>query len=173
MEKVNNKGFVLMEVLIVSIFVITILTFTFVQFNVLNRNYNNSFTYNNVNSIYATSNIRDYIYDNGLALSNVFTGATPPTIIDITNCYDASNNYGLQNPDYCNTLFQDANIKQVLFTNEDLTILRSQIKNSSVHDGMIDGKLKEYINYIKDDKDPLYFRLIISFNDGTYASVKV
>ena len=48
MNKINNKGFVLAETLIVTSFVAGVLLYLFIQFSNLNKNYNNSFKYNTI-----------------------------------------------------------------------------------------------------------------------------
>ena len=51
MKKKNNKGFMLVETLIVATFLVTTLLFIYVQFNNITRTYDTSFRYNTVNGL--------------------------------------------------------------------------------------------------------------------------
>jgi len=66
MKKNNIKGFVLAEVIIVSVVVITALTVMYMQFISVNNSYYRSFKYNTVDDLYATNNIRSFIEDDNL-----------------------------------------------------------------------------------------------------------
>ena len=60
--KKNTKGFMLVEFLVVSIFVLGTLIFLTVQFNNINKSYNRSFKYDTVSNLYSAKNIRKMIY---------------------------------------------------------------------------------------------------------------
>ena len=52
MKKNNNKGFMLLETMIVSAFIITTLTFLYVQFSNLKKSYEESFKYDSIPELY-------------------------------------------------------------------------------------------------------------------------
>ena len=64
MSRMNNKGFLLAESLIVSTFVLTVLIFLFVQFKNLMVNHKQSYTYNSVENIYDLGSMADYFKNN-------------------------------------------------------------------------------------------------------------
>ena len=59
--KKNNSGFALVETLIVSIVVATILIYIYVQYTTLQNNYDESFRYNDVDDLYELEQIKNYI----------------------------------------------------------------------------------------------------------------
>ena len=61
--KKNKMGFMLVETLIVSTLVSTILVVLFVQFNNIVKNFSKDFHYNNVSELYATQNIKKFIME--------------------------------------------------------------------------------------------------------------
>ena len=61
MKKNKNSGFMLIETLLVSTFVLGVLTYLFLQFSALKRSYDDNFKYNTVPSLYGVKNINQYI----------------------------------------------------------------------------------------------------------------
>ena len=61
MKKIDNRGFMLTETLIVATFLVTTLLFLYIQFNNVTKTYDTSFKYNTVNGLYAVNNIINYI----------------------------------------------------------------------------------------------------------------
>lgn len=61
MKKIDKRGFALIETLIVSIVVAGILTYIFIQFSTLKRNYNISFKYDTVEGLFSLQDIENYI----------------------------------------------------------------------------------------------------------------
>lgn len=161
MKKMNNKGFMLVETLIVATFLVTTLLFIYIQFNNITRTYDTSFKYNTVNGLYTTKNIIKYISTDGIDALKTGLSEDGVEYINITNC---STEY-FNETDYCNILMNSANIKTVLFTKENLDSLKTTIV--SLEQTMID-----FINYINYEKTTGY-RIIIEFNDNTFASLKI
>ena len=69
MKKINNKGFMLVEVLVVSVFISSILIVMFVQFKKINNSYNVSFNYNTVDSLYLLNNVKKRLITNSTNIS--------------------------------------------------------------------------------------------------------
>ncbi|MDD2181405.1 MAG: hypothetical protein PHW32_03435, partial [Bacilli bacterium] len=63
MKKRKNLGFMLTETLIVSTFVTASLLYMFIQFRQVYQNYDRTFSYNTINSLYAVNQIKKYIID--------------------------------------------------------------------------------------------------------------
>ncbi|MBE6144258.1 MAG: hypothetical protein E7169_01645 [Firmicutes bacterium] len=161
MKKMNNRGFMLSETLIVATFLVTTLLFLYIQFNKVTKTYDTSFKYNTVNGLYSTNNIIDYIKTDGLENLKIELLKEGIEFVDITSCHT---DY-FKEKDYCSVLIESLNIKTVIFTNENLTTLKSI--NTGLKQTIID-----FIDYIKFEETDGY-RVIVEFNDDTFASLKV
>ena len=173
MKKMDNKGFTLMEVLIVSVFVTSILVFLFVQFQKINHSYETSFRYNTMNGIYGAETIHQYISQDGYdklveALEeNILSGVH---YVDVTDC-PATYFY---ETNYCQQLFRSLNVKHVYFTKNDVSSL---LRNISSHE--MSEEAKEFIQYIRTDQQDSEFRVIVEFQAGSgkskseFATIKV
>ena len=158
MKNKNNRGFMLTETLVVASLLITVLLIIYIQFKNVSRNYTNSFLYNTVGSSYNLNVLRKYIHEEDYSL--LANALSDRDYIDITDC---SYLY-FEDPGFCRYLVNSLNIKQVLFTAEDL----QKIKNSN----NLSLDFKDYINTIKYES-VIGYRLVAAFNDGTFSSIKV
>ncbi|HPF82896.1 MAG TPA: hypothetical protein PLV83_01835, partial [Bacilli bacterium] len=84
MKKVNNKGFMLTETLIVSTLLITVLLVVFVQFKNVNKKITNGFKYDKVSSQYNLYNIKLYIEQ--IDFSVIVGRLDSLTYVDLTTC---------------------------------------------------------------------------------------
>lgn len=164
MKKINNKGFMLVETLVVATLIISILVYLFIQFQTINKSYNASFTYNTVDAIYGVSNIRNYILNDGYEKLKTYLNSPNNNnkYIDITGC---SSNY-FDESEYCSILLNQLNVKTVLFTDTDL----SNLKNSNLN---FNDKFKKYVNYIKFIPGEDMYRIIVEYENGTFGSLKI
>ena len=181
MKKKNNKGFLLVETLIVSTFAASTMIFIFIQFLRITAEYDRSFSYNTVEGVYATNEINKYILQNGF--ERIVEYMSGRTVDGVTSdpmpyviLYDGSNcsNVYLYETDYCNHLMQELNVKQVLVTYEDLTTYHFQEHIDDYDE--FDNDLKRFIKYIKYDEGDTEVnkrRTIVTFNDNTYATLKL
>ena len=161
MKKINDRGFMLTETLIVATFLVTTLLFIYVQFNKITKTYDTSFKYNTINGLYAANNIKKYISNDGIAnLKNALAGES----VDFVSISDCSNTY-FKEVEYCQVLMNNSNIKTALFTKENLASLKSNTNG-------LDQTMIDFINYINDDGTSDY-RIIIEFKDNTFASIKI
>lgn len=62
--KKNEKGFTLLETLVASTLIISTLIFLYVQFNNLNRNYNDNFRFDSVQEIHEAKQLAKYFKAN-------------------------------------------------------------------------------------------------------------
>ncbi|MEG2311383.1 MAG: type II secretion system protein, partial [Bacilli bacterium] len=98
MKKNNNRGFMLIETLICSTFIVGILIVLYTQFERINKSYEDSFKYNTVNNLYLVNNFKMYLLQNGgESLLNNLNSTN--YFIDITACPSP-----LQEVNYCNNL---------------------------------------------------------------------
>lgn len=175
MKKLNNKGFMLIEILIVSIFVSSILIVLFLQFKKINYSYDVSFKYNTVDGLYLLNNVKKRIitnpssdnivsnsydyYKNNLSANkfiNIYS-KTKDGIVCKVNAYD------------CN-LFEKMEIKQLFIVGKDS-------KSEILNDKNLSITFRDYITYMNFSVDvgldfSDYF-IVAEFNDNTYASVNI
>ena len=156
MLKYNNKGFVLAETLIVTVFVAGVLIYLFIQFSNLSSLYNESYSYNTVESLYALEDVVDFIKSDALALSSIKENVKDEQYIDISNC----NIFISQ--EYCEKLYELENIDTILVTMDN-------IPNGAITS--YDSGFLDFISSIS-RTDNNQYRLIASFNNSTYATLR-
>ena len=169
MKKISNKGFMLVETLVVTSFVAGVLIFMYIQFTNLSNKYNESYDYNTVEGLYSLENIKEYIEedqtlliyaDNFQAEGNPID---PGTAIDITEC---SSEY-FSDINYCSLLFELENIEEIYLTCSWFD------KNSILDIYSFSSETKKFINKIKIDESDTGYRLIAKFTDGTFATIRL
>jgi hypothetical protein len=163
MKKNNNRGFMLVETLVVSTFIFSTLIFLYVQFRTVNNSYSATFNYNTANGLYAVNNVKEYLLDVGYRDLALKIGEEK--YIDITSCPIQY----ISELSYCRALFEKLNIKTVIFTNQDL----SELKGYLLQARPFDEDLNKFINFIKYDDADNEYRLIIAFKDDTFATLKI
>lgn len=160
--KKNNKGFTLIETLIVSTFVIGTLTYLFIQIDNTITNYDITFRYDNINSIYKANQIADFIQRTDF--SNLISEVNSNGYADITSSAKI-----LGNSEYYNYLLTETNVKTIIFTKENLETAKNSIKNSSYSE-----ELKRYITkHDSNTSSKSKYLIIVEFKDNTFASIKV
>lgn len=160
--KKNNKGFTLIETLIVSTFVAATLTYLFIQLNNTLTNYDITFRYDPINGIYNSNVISTFLEENGY--QNLTTLLETNGYVDITS---GSNING--NSTYYNLIIDKTNIKTILFTTEDMVSIKENIKTSAYSE-----ELKRYIQ--KKDSDSSLtnkYIIIVEFKDNTFTTTRV
>lgn len=164
MKKVDNKGFMLTELLVTSTLVCTVLIFLYSQFSTVKKSYENSFKYNTVNGLYALSNARDFLLEN-----DTYTLKQNLLLNSYVDLMDDNNMLILSDPNYWDLLTQKLNIKNIIFTKENLDDLITDL------DSMPDEfeNLKKFIRHIDYDPKGNFYRIIAEYNDNTFASLLV
>lgn len=156
MKKTNNRGFMLAETLIVTVFVSGILIYLYIQFSNLNKSYEDSYLYNTVEGLYALEDVKTYIERDNQILEYVDTNIEELKYIDITDCSLFTN------IDYCKNIFQLENIKSVFIT------------TNIVPYEVITQYNEEFITFInkinKEGVEP--YRIVAEFNNTTYATLR-
>ena len=157
----NNKGFAITEVLVVSTVIIGVLVFIYAEFKNINRSYQNVFKSDTPEGLYLANNIMSYInedtYDvlvNKLETENL-------KYIDITSCDPLI----FSTSSYCELLVEKSNIKKIIFTKEDTSDLKENMDS-------LDEGLKNYIKTIKPLGSKNDYRIIVEYNDETYATLR-
>ena len=81
--KKNNKGFMLIETLIVTTFVAGVLLFLFFQLTSLNNSYTEYYNYNTTEGLYALEDVKDYINSDTMFQDYVSNNIRTMKYIDI------------------------------------------------------------------------------------------
>lgn len=165
MKKLNKKGFMLTETLVVATFIVTTLVFLYTQVRTINKSYTNGFKYNGSEELYALGNISSYLQSNGLNLIGPASISTSSKYIEVSSCRDSY----LSETTYCKALMTSLNIKKVIITNQNLEELKGIMKN----DNELSEEMKQFITSVKYDKNKTGYRLIAEFLNGTFATLNV
>ena len=168
--KKNNKGFLMVETVVVSSFVMFVLIVLYAQFSALLVNYNKSYTYNTSNNIYNLSAIRDYLIENQgegqTALNSYLSGSKIPYIIIYSNG-KCNSNISLSNASFCAELARAGKFKTILYTNSDVSELKEYINASD--NEVIKQKFKSFIAKINNVE--YKNRLIAEYEDSTFGTI--
>lgn len=165
MKKLNNKGFALVETLVVSVFVVTIFTLIFTNFYPLIGEYTKRETYDDTDGKYAAYWMRTIVEDNISKNTTVLN--TLKTQVDSNkyyyklDCNNASFNDNVKT--LCVNLSTKFNIKNMYITKYNLTNLKS-IDNS----GGFSRGMEEYViylpRYVKVSSNNASYRILIEMN---------
>ena len=136
----------------------TSLVIVYTQFMYVSKSYARTFTYNSVNNLYLANNIKQFISKDGM--NNLINGLKNNNYIDITSC---STEYFTEYI-YCETLLDNLNVKQVIFTKSNLDELKANLPSG------LSEKMKQFINYINYKESNIY-RIIVEFNDESFATL--
>ena len=151
--KKNNKGFLLVETLVVSTFCLTVLVILFLQFRTLIVNYNKSFKYNTVEGIYNLNTMKNYFKKNEITFSNT-------TYIYYNN--NGTPEYDTKCINFCQEIVQALEPEVIIYTGSNIDVT---LKTS----GRLSNEMKDFISQLKNDNKGN--RLIAEFKGGTYASI--
>ncbi|MEI3529959.1 MAG: hypothetical protein V8Q75_02660 [Bacilli bacterium] len=160
MKKLNNKGFMLVEILVVSVFISTVLVVLFVQFKKINKSYEVSFNYNTVDGLYLLDNVKRKI---GSQISNYTTE------INDTKKYK----------DFYSTLCPSSTYECNMI--KEMGIQKLYLARKDAKDDMLNDKsdedltitFKDYLKYMSFKVYNTDYFLIAEFSNGTYASVNI
>ena len=162
MSKMNNRGFLLAESLIVSTFVLTVLIFLFVQFRNLMANHKRSYTYNSVENIYDLGSLSDYLKNSG-QLNKLKIDLGENLYIEV---YKNSSCINIINPDICTDLATAMGLDYMIYTNSDIDIIKSNLNAAALPEDM-----KNFIKKVDATKVEDKGRLIAKFKNGNFATI--
>lgn len=167
--KKNNKGFTLIETLVVSSFIVGILIFLFSQFSKLKTSYEASFEYNTIPALYKAKNINRYINTSGSSILRSFVDTNPNGFVDITACPESY----LDKTDFCIELLDRLGAVSVVVVKESTykDKFQSYLKNNpdSYHQ-----KLYTFVKQLSTRQDNFNgYRIIAEFENDNFASVKL
>lgn len=159
MKKKNNTGFALLETLVVTIFVSGVLIFLYIQFTKLDNMYKKSYTYNTVEGLYALEDIRDMLLLDNSTMNYIKENINSNIYIDLKNCEIMSSS---EIKRFCLQIMEFENIKDIFITTNKFS------KEKIIG---YDEEFKNFINLISSKGEQAY-RLVASFNNSTYATVR-
>ena len=157
--KKNSKAFALVETLIVSTIIASILIYMFVQFNKLDENYNESFRYNDVDDLYKLDSIKEYI--NSLDNESIINIGSKINNVDMIVMNKNDDTY--TNIEYLDNqidLLANLDIKTLILTKADI----NNVDTSNLY-----NTLKNMIKKIDNKSDN--YRIIAEFNNGECATI--
>lgn len=184
--KKREKGFMLVETLVVSTLVSVVLIALYVQFNNIVNNFNRDSYYNSVNNLYATQNIKNFILRDATGnyytnlkniLNNNISEGNSHFLKIVTDCSgNGSNVYETNNCANFAFLTKFYNIKQIIFTFDtvELKDIDYQILDNS--------NLERFIKQIKNVNEVKYddngnrihdYRIIVEFENNEYATLTI
>lgn len=175
--KKDNRGFMLVEVIVVTVVVATIMTSLFLVFNRLYNAYDKKSTYTSLDAIYALSMIKNYMM--GIETVNSFMyNDLLEEVKNSTSGYKEISCSTMGNQDYknfCNIVFEEYNINKMYIVDNSLNSTSlEKIKNTE----NINQTFKDYLDYLLNigiNKDSFlekgyYSELLIT---ETYSEVDV
>ncbi len=172
MKKLNNRGFLLVETIVVSAFALTVLIILFVQFKNLINNYDLSYKFNTVEGIYNLNTIKTYLNENQSSetpLNSLLKKETSKNYLEIIkNGSCTVNDLGLALGDFCDKLASAGNFKTVIYTNSDVTALKAYVLKTDSN-SVISENMKTFIKRI--DMETSKNRLIAEYKDGSFATI--
>lgn len=158
MKKKSQKGFMLVETLVVTTFIAGVFIFLFIQFSNLNKNYKSSFKYDTVEGKYALKDIEDYLKADTKFRFKIVHYMNLNEYLNITECSTEL----FINTNYCKKLFELENVKTVIILNKDF---KPTSKNKISED------IKEYFNKInKKNTNNFNYYIVIELNNGNIIS---
>ena len=154
MKKEKKQGFVLLETLVVTIFVSSVLLFLFVQFNSLSKKYEESYDYNNVEKIYSLRNISNLILSDQSLYEKI--GSDKNDYINLSDC----------------SLFTDVNYCKKVFNYE--IIDKIYVTKNTFEKEIFMDTDDDFYNFISkiSPKGVEKYRLIAKFTDGEFATIR-
>lgn len=161
MKKNKNSGFMLIETLLVSTFVLGAMTYIIIQFSALKRSYNNSFNYNTVLGLYGIQNIHEYatkysMYDTLKTNTSSNVGGYTTGICSTTTNTN------------CSKLLTNLNINKILFVKD------STFKTNVKADYSLFANDYDLYQFVKKiNWDDTAYHWIVKYNDNTYATIKL
>lgn len=166
-NKSNNKGFILVETLIVSVFIMAIFSMLYTNFFPLIGEYERYRNYDTVESIYIAHWAR-MIAIKGLPASSYNTAKTKG-YLDVSNCsgYTQADGESL-----CSAFVTMNNVSKIYLTSYSTTNLKNFVKDNT----SFSRSFREYISYLptyskNSSKTPAtgYYRIIVEYmSNDTY-----
>ena len=170
--KKSNKGFTLLETLIVTTFVVTTLIYLFIQISNIKVSYDITFRYNTVPGVYNALNISNYVDDEG------YKSMANGLYFNTKTYYDLNDNTYIDGgiSDFYDALVSKIDAKNIIFVSEDLTTLNTYLETGTLTEtdkAIFNEDFIKFISKIEFEGITGVYRVIIEYKDKTYATVKI
>lgn len=168
--KKRNKGFMLIETLVVSTFVITVLIYLYIQFVNLKKSYDISFRYDTIPGLYNTKEMDKFI-NNAYGYADFLeeVDSNDNKYIELVDKGKCDYLYFSNNVNYCENLVEKLNIKTLLFTSTNIDKLKEKLKTNNPYS----NDLYIYIKNLNLKNIENSYILISEFNDNTFSYIKI
>lgn len=175
MKKMNKKGFLLAESIIVGVFVLSLFTFLFVNVVPLVGQYEAREKYDTITGVYNAHLVRTMILEDTKAESILELNDLPYKYYERE---DLCSNDNIEKVNYCTKLLGDSylNVDKIYITWYRTETIKKFSKNN---DFDFDRATRDYIDSLDGFKQPSgstydnYKRIIVYYNDGTFANIEV
>ena len=138
----NNKGFMLVEVIITSTVILTGMILFYSSFNSLFSKYKEREVYHDIDAFYATKEMINALLENNLnTFLNTNSDLETVNLIENGTCNESENNYINKN-NFCTTLKNLYQVKNMIFTYYDENVLKNKKEK------LTNETFKDYIDYI-------------------------
>lgn len=162
----KKQGFMLFETLVVSTVILGILIFLFVQFSAIKRNYITSFNYNTIPGLYNAKTFATFLEDDGYVIYDFkLSNETVNGYVKIS-CTDLKSTI-------CNELVSYMDAKNILFVGNNISTLKNNLSTSNYDRSLFSEKFRQFILTLNTVEIAGKNRLIIEYNNGTYAVINV
>lgn len=164
MKKLNNKGFLMVETLIVSVFVLTIFVLVYQNSVPMVGIYKARERYDDIDSVYNANLFRNLVIRDGVLYQELLTRIDNEGYIDITDCGVFDNEL----LSTCNTLKNMVGVTsedKIYITNWDVSIEGEETGKSILTDSSLNRGLLDYIKYLNEqgqETSLFSYRLIMS-----------
>lgn len=178
----KKNGFMVVECIIASVVVLTVIILLYTQVKSVTRAYTKSYNYDNVTSLYALSNFRTFLLNDD-NYDRLLTEYFENKRNNSSNCgknyvYVTCDTFGGTNINYCDTLLTSMGIttnnarpRQIIFTSTNLTGLKTcDLKSDS---GNLKPSFVDYILSLGNEEIKDKYMLLAEFDDDTLASLNV
>lgn len=169
----NKKGFILAEAIVVGIFVLSLFTFLFINIIPLVGEYEASQEYDTIDGVYNANLVRSMILNDANALDVLTLNGAEYKYYNATGLCNVLNYKNM-----CLKLVGEdfLNIKTVYVTWYRSEPIKTKSKGNTEN---FTRAAREYIEQLESFDQPSgttydkYKRLIINYNDGTFANIEV
>ncbi len=178
----KKNGFMVVECIIASVVVLTVIILLYTQVKAVSRSYNKSYNYDNVTSLYALSNFRTFLLndDNYDKLLTAYFNNKSTNDSECGKYYVFVSCSTFSGPsiNYCDTILDTIGItttnarpRQIIFTSSNINDLKScNLKDDSGH---LRSTFVDYILSLNSTEEKDKYMLIAEFDDNTLASLNV
>ena len=157
MKNLNKKGFVLVETLVVTVFVVTLFIFVYRATLPSIGEYQQQNYYDDIDSVYYSNLFKQMItrYAN---IDYIDSYLSSHTYMDVSDCTD-TNLY--DNNDYCQLIKNKISVKnddKILLTTYDIKNFKKEVKGNDFFDSGNLSNFRDYINTVS-NHEPFYSRI--------------